>query len=71
MGACTMVDPYHGPPVGCCWCAYEVEGSSTPLDVPFASHVVRVHRGVREVCAAHAARGTWDARERRVSAVAS
>jgi hypothetical protein len=65
------IETYHGPAVGCCWCAYEVEGSVYPSNVvPFATHVIRVHRGVREVCAAHAARGTWEARGRRVSVVA-
>lgn len=61
---------YAGPPVGCCWCSYGTHGEGHIKLAPPATHVIGEGRDAREVCLTHALRGRWDARARRVGAVA-
>ena len=58
-------------PALCSWCAYEVDWTGNVIEpAPPATVVVMTERGERQLCAAHAARGTWERRARRVSRVA-
>ena len=58
-------------PALCGWCAYEVDWTGNVIEpAPPATVVVMTERGERQLCAAHAARGTWERRARRVSRVA-
>ncbi len=56
----------------CGWCAYETEASGDEIagDAELATVTVVTERGERQLCAAHAAKGSWERRSRRVSAVA-
>lgn len=48
---------------GCVFCTYEIEarGMGHVRTVPAATQVVATPRGSRDLCGAHAARGTWRA----------
>lgn len=50
---------------GCVFCTYEIEarGMGHVRTVPAATQVVATPRGPRDLCDAHAARGTWSTAE--------
>lgn len=44
---------------GCVFCTYELEHTAQIRAVPVATQVVQTPRGPRDLCDAHAERGTW------------
>lgn len=66
----TSSVPYQGIPIGCGYCAYEANGSGSPIPaIPFAVVVVTKGSRTRQLCEEHARLGGWRPKSHRVSVV--